>query len=169
MSSSDNSTQVTSNNNDSDDQLGVSWEIGVIIGISEGYFHRRYDIILLKEFQVFIVIAVIAAAIFQRRNKRRLTRRLAEDLEKTQRRPDSIHVRPTKNRHSLSSSGTLKDPNEYTLGKDAADFDFTAQTVIRKPSPSLSISSGSKKTSRMKNNVEYVLQKPPSYYWDPRS
>ncbi|KAJ3770478.1 hypothetical protein FB446DRAFT_744251 [Lentinula raphanica] len=151
MSSSDNSTQVTSHNYDSDDQLGVSWEIGVIVGI------------------IFIVIAVIAAAIFQRRNKRRLARRLAEDLEKTQRRPDSIHVRPTKNRHSLSSSGTLKDPNEYTLGKDAADFDFTAQTVIRKPSPSLSISSGSKKSSRMKNNVEDVLQKPPSYYWDPRS
>ncbi|KAJ3877259.1 hypothetical protein F5051DRAFT_409109 [Lentinula edodes] len=95
--------QATSTTNN--DNLGISWEIGVIIGI------------------VVIVLSVIAAAIFQRR-RRRLALNLAQDLEKTQRRRSPTDI--SSMRPYSSSSTTLKETKESTnMAVEVPDFKST--------------------------------------------
>ncbi|KAJ4482923.1 hypothetical protein C8J55DRAFT_605323 [Lentinula edodes] len=143
MSGSSQGTSTNTNN----DNLGISWEIGVIIGI------------------IVIVLSVIAAAIFQRR-RRRLALNLAQDLEKTQRRRSPTNISST--RPYSSSSTTLKETKESTnMAVEVPDF---KSTTIPKPLPSASSAIlNSKRSSRAEYFLEHPSQKPPNYYWDHRS
>ncbi|KAJ4478432.1 hypothetical protein J3R30DRAFT_3481959 [Lentinula aciculospora] len=126
--------------NINDDHLGLSWEIGVIVGI------------------VIIFVAVVAAAVFQCRRRRRLATNLAEDLEKT-RRPLSSNPSP----QSSLSSAILKETGEST--KSTKEMPDLSGHTIYKPLPS---ASSSKRSSRIDHYPEHPLQKPPNYYWDHR-
>ncbi|KAJ4498570.1 hypothetical protein C8R41DRAFT_978935 [Lentinula lateritia] len=143
MSDTSHAQATSTTNNDS---LGISWEIGVIIGI------------------VVIFLSVIAAAIFQRR-RRRLASKITQDLEKTQRRRSSTSARPFS-----SSSTTLKETKELTnMAVEVPDF---KSTTIPKPLPSASsaiLSSTRSSRAEYEYFPEHPSQKPPNYYWDHRS
>ncbi|KAJ3994442.1 hypothetical protein F5050DRAFT_1809589 [Lentinula boryana] len=144
MASLNNDTQQMLLKTDESDNLGISWEIGVIIGI------------------IIIILAIVAAAIFQRRRRRRLALLLAEDLEKTQHPRDSTHAPSTR-----SLSATLKESHE--LRKSTKDVPELFASTISKPLPSASSALSSKRSSRMEYYIEQPSQTPPNYYWDHRS
>ncbi|KAJ3733099.1 hypothetical protein DFJ43DRAFT_1138384 [Lentinula guzmanii] len=146
MASSNNDTQQMLLKTDESDNLGISWEIGVIIGI------------------IIIILAIVAAAIFQRRRRRRLALLLAEDLEKTQDRRDSTHAPFTR-----SLSATLNESHEPR--KSTKDVPGLFASTISKPLPSASSALSSKRSSRMEYYAEQPSKTPPppNYYWDHRS
>ncbi|KAJ3813229.1 hypothetical protein EV368DRAFT_83995 [Lentinula lateritia] len=135
-------TSTTNNGN-----LGVSWEIGVIIGI------------------IVIFLSVIAAAIFQRR-RRRLASNIAQDLEKTQPWRSSTNLSST--RPYSSASTTSKETKELTTM--AVEVPDLKSTTIPKPAPSASSAILSfTRSSRAESFPEHPSQKLPNYYWDHRS
>ncbi|KAJ3900761.1 hypothetical protein F5879DRAFT_925176 [Lentinula edodes] len=146
MSDSSHAQGTSTTNNDSN--LGISWEIGVIIGI------------------IVIFLSVIAAAIFQRR-RRRLASNMALDLEKTQHRRSSTNNISSTRPYS-SSSTTLKETKELTnIAVEVPNF---TSSTIPKPSPSASSAFLSSKGSpRAEYFPEHPSQKPPNYYWHYRS
>ncbi|GAW06814.1 hypothetical protein LENED_008762 [Lentinula edodes] len=137
MSDSSHAQGTSTTNNDN---LGISWEIGVIIGI------------------IVIFLSVIAAAIFQRR-RRRLASNMALDLEKTQHRRSSTNNISSTRPYS-SSSTTLKETKELTnIAVEVPNF---TSSTIPKPSPSASSAFLSSKGSP---RAEYFPEHPRTLYF----